>query len=186
VLFALPFGQYRDAIYGLTEELGVSVDYASWKDGFEPNADLIEQDLSQNVYSEFISSDMYQVELINNGRRTYRLTKKRLVEFPLVIDLVDNKIFISGEKVDSKKIPSQKAACQIFSKLYESKKWMLENTHLPKSYATSRFDLQSKVISPMEKSLGFKFEISGTSFEKFSLSLKNLPPEIAIIRRIAG
>ncbi len=184
VLFALPFGQHREAIFNMAKDLEVSVDYASWQDGFEQFAGKIEQDLQNRVYSEFIGNDMFQIESVKKGHRTYKVSKNRQTDSLLVIDLVDNKIFVHGQKIDSKKIPSQKAACLIFEKLYQRKDWSLDNEQLPKTYATSRFDLQSKVISPLEKHLGFKFEISGTSFEKFELSLKALPADIAIIRRI--
>jgi mevalonate kinase len=184
VLFALPFGQHREAVFSMAKNLGVSVDYASWQDGFEQFAGRIEQDLQRKVYSEFIRSDMYQIELVNKGYRTYKILSNRQINSSLIIDLVDNKIFIDGKKVDSKKIPSQKAACLIFEKLYQSENWSLDNEQLPKTYAASRFDLQSKIVTPLERYLGFKFEISGTSFEKFRLSLKILPTDVAIIRRI--
>jgi hypothetical protein len=170
----------------MARDLGVSVDYASWQDGFEQSSDKIEQDLRTGIYSEFVGSDMFQIESVKKGHRTYKVFKDRQIDLPLVIDLVNNKIFVCGQKVDSKKIPSQKAACLIFEKLYQSKNWSLDNEQLPKTYAASRFDLQSKIVSPLEKHLGFKFEISGTSFEKFRLSLKTLPTDVAIIRRVAG
>ncbi len=186
VLFAMPFGQYRDAIFDVAKILGVSVDYVSWKDGFEQGSVKIEQDITAGSYSEFVGSDMFEIESIQKGQKTFKVSKDKNVKSSLVIDLIDNKIFLHGEKADSKKIPSQKAACQIFEKLYQSKNWSLDNDQLPKTYAASRFDLQSKIISPMEKYLGFKFEISGTSFENFSLSLKTLPADIAIVRSISS
>jgi len=188
LLFAVPYGQYRSEIESLVDDLarerkGVNLDYASWRDGTELDGARIEQDIESKIFFDLIDGDLFLVTSFSHGKKLTRLADNKKSESILVIDLEENKIFYRGNKIDSKKIPSQKAACAILDLLLSSEDRVVLNNDLPKTYSLSRFDLQSKVTTPLERAFGFKFEISGTSFDKYQVTLKNIP-DCTILRRV--
>lgn len=188
VLFAVPFGQYRNKITQTISELSqdMSLDYSSWEDGIEERGVLIEQDLDRDIYSDFISKGMRLLRVYTKDRISTRFISEQfdLKSLDIVMDEIKNKIFINGKPVDSTLIPSQKATVQIVARLLGAKDLNITNNKLPKSYGTSRYDLQSKITTPLEKITVLKFEISGGAYDNYILKLKPFDISIAIIGTI--
>lgn len=188
VLFALPFGRYRDEVEKMTEKIfkngSANLHYASWRDGFESGGATVEQDLQGEIYSDYVKGQMYEVIQFNKGKISRFLSKDKKIIAQLIFDLEEKKIVFKGKKINSKLIPSQKAACEIMAKIFSFENYLVSNEQLPKTYGQSRFDLQSKVVSPLEKIFGLKFEITGTSFNEFTLKLVSAPQSLMIIKKL--
>jgi len=189
MLFATPYGQFRTEI----EKIGrskndYSLDYLSWRDGIESRGVLIEQDLENNLYSKFIEKGMYLLTIFDGAKSKKTLAAKKddflLGDYDLLLDKESGRIFYKNKKVDSTQILSQKATVEIISKLLFSKDFQILNEDLPSTYAKSRFDLQSKIISPLSKLTGLKFAITGNMYEDFSLKLKDFDLKIAVATKI--
>ena len=194
VLFAFPFGQCRENVKKLIENCKLKIencglDYTSWEDGFEKNGIKVEQDLGKKQISPFIKSDSYLLKIYQKencatliiGEKEIDKNKKSL---ELFLDTSINKIYIKGRGLTSKKILSQKASVEILKNLLESQEKILKNLELPKSYSQSRYDLQSKITSPLSKISKLRFEIKGGMYEDYSLKLQPFSIKIGILEKL--
>jgi mevalonate kinase len=182
VLFALPYGSYREELADLVSQVpGSSLDYASWEDGIESEAVKIEQDLSKDILSNF-SKKAKAILRVYSKEKSYSklLFKDEKIDADLVLDGINGKILFKNKSVDSSAIPSQKATVEIISLLLNSQSHQLQNEFLGK-YGKSRYDLQGKITTPLTKLTGLNFEISGGAYDNFTLKLKNFDILIAVI-----
>jgi len=179
VLFAVPFGQYRDKF-----NREFKLDYASWIDGPEQKGVLLEQDIAKNAISEFIKKGSLLVKIFGASESVRIARDISEVKADLILDCHDGKIYLKGRGVTSKDLPSQKAAIEILSKLFGQRSRKLKNQQLPAAYSKNRFDLQSKVTSKLEKLIPIKFEITGGMYDDYSLSLISTDATIAIASKI--
>jgi len=189
VLFAMPYGQHRKEIAKLPVTINNSkpkMIYSSFEDGIEEGGTKVEQDLENHEISSHISEDSKLLILYEKDRKVSKILLQNTdkIDADLVVDIDNKKLFITGKKIDSKMIPSQKATAEIIEKLLE--KGEIKNVDLPKSYAKNRFDLQSKITAPLEKLLNVRFEISGGMYDNYKLKIKNnkLNIKIGIIKSI--
>jgi mevalonate kinase len=186
VLFAVPYGRYREKIPKLIKKLeGTSLDFTSWSGGTEVENAHIDQDLVKNIISEK-SGDVKSIMRIytKNGLQTKLISdKKMIIEADVVFDTIKAKIFVNGKTISSKDLPSQKMSVEIMSKLLMSEKYVLNNDQLG-SYGKSRYDLQGKIAIPLSKLIGLDFEITGGVYDDFSIRLKPLDLKIAVISAI--
>ncbi|MCX6806686.1 MAG: hypothetical protein NT135_01005 [Candidatus Berkelbacteria bacterium] len=183
VLFALPFGQYRDKV------LSPNLDYASWVDGFEKNGVKIEQDLESKTYSQFIPKNSYLLKVIEKSKFEIKIVgesdlEKARNDVDLFLDTVSDKVYLSGRGIKSNALPSQKATIEIMKKLLESKDKILYNKDLPRTYAENRYDLQGKITTPLSRLTNLKFEISGKMYENYTLKLSPFDISIGILEKI--
>ncbi len=184
VLFAVPFGQYRQEI---EKTFSSKLFYASWRDNYETDGALIEQDISRSLYSDFIERNSYKIKIIDGQNTIIRLAGLNDLNnlgLDLIIDIYHQKILVPGKSLTSKDLPSQKSASIILYKLLSKNNFILKNSELPGSYASSRFDLQSKITSPLSKLCGLEFEISGGLYQNFTLKLKHLNIQIGLLDKI--
>lgn len=184
VLFATSYGQYRETI---EKEYGSSLIYASWRDGIIDDEAKIEQSVVSGLYSEFIDKSASTLTTFSQNEKSSRLISSDdldKLDLDLIIDAYHQKIIIPGRILDSKDLPSQKSAAIILIKLLTSSDRQLTNNDLPGSYASSRFDLQSKITSPLGKLVDLDFEISGGMYDGFTLRLKRLDIKIGIVEKI--
>jgi len=164
VLFALAYHGLRDQIHRVIKEMreetkeDIVLDYASWIDGIEENGIKVEQYLDQEIYSEFISPGSVLIEHLNykgnyhSDIYTYDEYLKILPEVDLLIDEIDNKIYIKGKQLTSKDLHSSSATVEILKFLLAKAGDPVSNKLLPKSgYAKDRNELQSKIITPLNK-----------------------------------
>jgi mevalonate kinase len=190
VLFALPFGQYREKISNLKSQISnLSLDYASWQDGFETEGVKIEQDLQNGIYSSFIEKGSLLLKIYQGDKVSSKIIKEEDLEkekrkIELLFDTINNKIYIKGRGFDSSSLPSQKATIEILQKLLRAKGKKLKNTELPKSYAENRYDLQSKITAPLSRLVPLRFEISGGMYENYNLTLKPFDIRIGILGKL--
>jgi len=186
VLFAMPYGQYREKIklqINKLNNLDISLDYASWSDEIESNGVRLEQDLEQEKF--FSASPAKLLLKIYDGNQisTKFLENIEDAKADLLLDLTSGKIFYENKSVNSKDLPSQKATCEILGKLLESPS-KLANTELGK-YSKSRYDLQGKITSPLLKLTGLRFEITGGVYDNYTLSLKPFDLKIAVVSSVS-
>ena len=184
VLFATSYGQYREV---LEKEYGALLVYASWRDGFVDEGATVEQDVSADIYSDFIDKSSYLLSVYHQKEKSTRLIAESSLDdlkLDLIVDSFHQKIIIPGHSLTSKDLPSQKSTAIILSQLLASKELRLGNKDLPGSYATSRFDLQSKITSPLSKLVDLDFEISGGMYDSFTLRLKRLDLKIGVVEKI--
>lgn len=150
-------GKLMDLIDGLSEKEGdIHIDYASWIDGFEPDGLRIEQNIIEKIYSDHISPNSVQAKHLNAFGHlsldlfTYEdfLEKKKGMD--LLLDSTENKIYIAGKLLDSKKIRSATATIGLMKILMTNFGNPVSNTMLPNSsYAQDRNELQSKILTPL-------------------------------------
>lgn len=190
VLFALPFGQYREKIENLKFKIeNFSLDYASWRDGFEKEGVKIEQDLENGLYSPFIEKGSYLLKIYQGKNLQTKIIQKKDLEkekegIDLCLDIFNEKIYLKSRGLDSSKVPSQKTTIFILKKLLASPEKKLKNEELPKSYAENRYDLQGKITTPLSRLVPLKFEISGGMYENYILSLRPFEIKIGVLEKI--
>lgn len=70
----------------------------------------------------------------------------------LFLDTVEKKIYINGQKLTAKEIPTQAATLQVFEALFNSPTLSLASDQLPKSsYSSSKNEMASKVLIPLKR-----------------------------------
>ena len=194
VLFAVPYGEIREKIKKTVGRIsrrgnrGVSLDYASWIDGVESKGLIVEQDIASAKLSAFLQKGMSLLEFFEGGSSSEKIIDSNNInreKIDLILDLDTGKITFKGKKLDSSEIFSQKATVEILSKVLKSDNLKITNRDLPVSYGKNRFDLQSKITSPLEKLTKLSFDVKGGMYDDFSLELKFFNISIGIIRKIS-
>lgn len=194
VLFAIPYGEMRENIENTIKNISqksegeISLDYSSWRDGTESKGLIIEQDIHKKLFSPFIAKGMYLVEVYEGTGVVSKILSMHEIErinLDLLLNYENKKVAYKGKKVDSTKILSQKATVEILYKLLKSKNKKITNDKIPSAYGTSRFDLQSKVVSPLEKLTNLSFKIEGKMYNNFTLKLKTFDISIGIVSKLS-
>lgn len=194
VLFAIPYGEIREKIQKTVGRISrrdnreVSLDYASWIDGIESKGLIVEQDIASAKLSAFLQRGMSLLEVFEGGALSEKIVGSNNInreKIDLILDLDTGKIIFKGRKPDSSEIFSQKATVEILIKILRSDGLKITNRDLPASYGKNRFDLQSKIISPLEKLTKLSFDIKGGMYDDFSLELKFFNISIGIVRKIS-
>jgi len=167
ILFAVPTGTLREQMEKrilalrkkFTNQL-IMLDYASWLDGYGKEGLKVEQDLPEAIYSDFVSPGSIQIiQFRNGGSPRHYLAKgseyKKLVsQNDLVIDLIDEKVVVGGKVPTSKELPSATTTAQVVSRLLQSPEGLIHSNTLPRSsYSSNRNDMQSKIMTPLNKLL---------------------------------
>jgi mevalonate kinase len=185
VLFAVPFGAHRNEIIELINQLrekvnkNIWLDYASWIDGIKAEPGKIEQDLQKKKIAAFIDQDARSILFLKKGIiHSLIITNEKFRDFikeiDLLVDKTSGKIFIGGETLSSKEIPSQKTTV---ADLLKSSHFSLDNTQIERSYGNNRYDLQGKIVSPLTKQVkkitgrDLQMKVSGNIYDKYLLSL---------------
>lgn len=202
IIFATTYNVAHDKIFEIIKKLrekfsaNISLDYASWLDGFEDEGIRLEQHLDEKIYSDFISegsiklthfsksgfshSDIYTLEEFQRKRKT----------IDALIDTVENEIWIQNHRLDSKKIPSTTATIKILRVLLKKLGRQVKNRYLPQSsYIQDRNELQSKIISPLNREIKKRLKkelplkIHG-SLDDFTVQLSRPPFDIYLIEKV--
>lgn len=191
VLFVAPYRGLRDNIDSIIEKLRkntkektLSIQYLSWLDGIGKEGVTIEQCLDHKIYSDYISAGAVKItHLSTDGSTQIQTQTKEEYETTratadIVLDASENDIFIRGKKITSKEIYTSRETIAILTILIsEIKKWVSHKKFPPSSYASDRSEFQSKIISPLnktlEKHLGkkLKLSMSGSAVD-FSVKLE--------------
>ena len=127
----------------------------------------------------FVHTDIYTLERFENEKGN----------ISLLLDPQNHEIWIRKMRLDSKAIPSSSATIQILKTLLDNLGKEIKNSKLPKSsYSQDRNELQSKIISPLNKQLKktlnkeLPVHIHG-SIDEFTIILKGLPLSIHVIEK---
>lgn len=193
VLFATAYGEAREKIERAATDLArrngskSSLDYASWRDGLETRGTVVEQNITSNVFSEFIRKGTYILDVFDGGESYSRIVfEDELSKLgpALILDSDKKKMIYNGKVPDSKKIVSQKATVNILEMILRKKDRKIFSNELPLSYGKSRFDLQSKIVKPLLKLTGLEFEITGGMYEDFSCKLRPFDLTIIILKKV--
>lgn len=201
VLFVTAYHGIRDNLGKILDELGkefslnISLDYASWLDGIEDDAVIIEQDLSAKIYSSFISPGCTFVKHYSSSGYTHtdlytpEEFERQKGMMSLLLDPIQNEIWIRKILLDSKVIPTSTATIKILKILLENLDKDVKNEKFPNSsYASDRNEFQSKIISPLTKAVRkhlkkeFGTQIHG-SLDEFTVKLNQLPFSVHIIEK---
>jgi len=166
ILFVVNYHGLRDRIFDLISELrketkeNIWLDYASWIDGIEEKGVKVEQHLAEGIYSKFISegsislkswtgADVSQTEI--TSLEDFEKEKSKI---DLLLDAIENDIYIRGEKLTSKEIPSSSTTVEILGILLDNLGKSISDSQLPESsYSQDRNEMQSKIISPLVRVL---------------------------------
>jgi hypothetical protein len=160
---------FRKVVFEIVEELQethnarVHVNFASFRDGWEESGAVVEQFLSKSIHSEFVEMGACQlIECDEEGVTTRSLeTSVDPAKYNLFFDEIKKKIYVGGEAVTSKDLPSQKASIEIFEALIENIGASVWNTDLPRrTYSGYRNEFQGKIVGPLEKVMQEKINIS--------------------------
>ena len=194
VLFAFPSGELWDRMETIIKKLqsetkkDIWLDWASWIDGWGYDGLKIEQNIADKNFSTFLSPDSVRIshwrhnQLIKNAIISRQELNNTIKEGIFVLDNIENRIYIKGEPLTSREIPSASGAIAILNSLL--KKESLKNNEMPSAYAHSRYDLQSKIIIPLQKVLkknlgeDLNFTIHGGMYDIYSLTI--LPNDLEI------
>lgn len=188
----------NDLIAGLRKEIkgDVCLDYASWIDGFEKEGVRVEQHIAEGIYSKFISEGAISLKnFTKEGALQTELTslenfEKEKGEIDLLLNAMENDIYVRGEKLTSKEIPSSSATVEILSILLDNLGKSISNFQLPESsYSKDRNEMQSKIISPLVKIIKLKtkkslpLKISG-GLAEFRIKLDPSDLDIRILNKV--
>lgn len=107
----------------------------------------------------------------------------------IIIDTINNKLYIAGKKLDATQMHSQNMTVEILSRLLDHMDDELPNTEFPpSSYTKQKNEMTSKVVSPLKKviksALGKELPLicSGQLY-KFTLQLKRSDIRFGMIKR---
>lgn len=202
VLFVLSYHGIRDQIFRVLNDMETSngfhyfLDYASWIDGIEEDGIKIEQLLEDKIYSDFISPGAVLVKhlkyngFLHTDLYTHEEFDKMAKKVDLILDEVEETIFVKGRQLTSKDIHSSVATISILKELIKKVGEPVANATLPiSSYTQDRNELQSKIISPLCKILNTRtkrnlnLKISG-GLVNFTVKLGNTGVDIFLIKRV--
>lgn len=165
ILFALASEALKSDFLGVIDDFKkltgeeVEVGWMSWRDGFEENGVILEQSLSNNVYSEFITRGAVKVlHLDKFGLHEDLYTTEELGEkiknMDVLLDAVSEGIYIRGEKLTSKDIRTATITIPIVHMLMKNAGKEIQKSLLPQShYLADRNEFQSKVASPLVRAI---------------------------------
>lgn len=161
--------------------LFLEVYFFSNTDGWEVDGPTVEQFLSAGSRADHIKGRIFKglsYDCAQNKEEELIFTdfEQVIKKNDFVIDLDSNKLFIKGKKITSKDLHSAKITVEILEKLINNDFHMLSAEQISVPSYRDRYEIQSKVISPLIKlvkeKLGKKMplEIKG-ELSRFNLKL---------------
>lgn len=146
----------------------IEAEYVSYEDGTSQDKVKVEQFISAGMYSKYV--DKNKVIYTNNKWKNILWNYGDFIEAEidgLLFDMIHNKIYLNGEKLTSKDIPSQNTTIEVITKLLENIGEEISNKDLPvSSYTSNKNEMLGKIILPLLKLVEEK------TWEKLSLVCK--------------
>lgn len=131
----------------------LSLDYASWRDGYASDGVCIDQYISQKIYSDYtqegnlLFTDTFGTSYCGD----YEAIIKTETDC-ILLDTIWGRIYIKGTKLTSKEIHSQNTTIDMLKILIENIGSEVSNSKLPVStYSQNKNELLSKVVIPIKK-----------------------------------
>jgi len=196
-IFVLPLEWYRkeflDSIEATKKNISwVKIIYANWLDWLESKWFKVEQDLKNNIYSEFVNKNSL---ILENNLWITKIIDSDYLNIEnldwLTLDLIKRKIYLDWEKLTSKQIHSQNTTIDILEILLKNIWEDISNKELPKSsYSTNKNEMLWKIILPLVKLIEEKKKIKLAlickwSINDFYLKLKSSDLSINIIKKLS-
>jgi len=163
IIFVINSHRLRKKIFEVVEEVkkeikeSITVDWISWRDGLENEGIKIEQSLTNQIYSNFISrgalivlhldesglhEDLYTLEEFSRAKK----------DMDVLLDSINEEIWIKGEKITSKELRTVTNTIVTLKILLENVRTEIIKSKLPDSgYLKDRNEFQSKIASPLVK-----------------------------------
>lgn len=176
-------------------EYNLFTEYLSWVDGFENEGLQIEQDLSEGIYSKYIKRGSMKVKHFNKGIHCATVVREEKLEeskeeIDVLLDAVEEKIYIQGQPISSKELHSQTTTIELLRQLIESENHHISNSEMRRSsYSTNRNELQSKILTPfsrlIERRTGKRLSIKiNGGFEEFNVRMEPSDVKMCIVERV--
>ncbi len=196
LVFAMPLEWFRKMLVDTIDKVnldavGSKLIYANWIDGVEYEWIKIEQDLEQGKYSDFLDSSSCILKMADGKIRIGNCdTTIEKYKTGVLLDMVNNKMYINGRKLTSEDLHSQTATVDILAILIENHSKDISNKELPlSSYSKNKNDMLGKIVLPLieliEKETGKKLPLicKGSMYD-FYLKLNPSDIDIAVIKKL--
>jgi len=172
--------------------LDLILDYSSFYDWYERKWIKLEQFRSLGQLS-VLSSEYMKYTYLNNELFTVSWDYSFLLKNTnwLILDLISRKLYLDGEKLNSKQIHSQNTTIEILEILLKNIGEDIQNKNLPKSsYSSNKNEMLWKIILPLVKLIEEKKKIKlplicKWSINDFYLKLNNFDLEINLIKKLS-
>ncbi len=169
----------------------VSLLYSSKNDGMAHEGLKIEQFLQKNIfYKNAWDKNILLIDKVGSkilcSSQDDAMNKSKVW---ILVDTINQKIFINGEKLNSKDLLSQNATVDVLSLLLENLWSELESWLLPRSgYSKNKNEMVSKIIIPLMKLVDEKmsYQLPLTckgNAQNFFLKLEKLEIDIFVMKK---
>ena len=195
-LFAMKQWISRNTLIQTVEKVrqyypNVGIEYASYEDWLWRDGVLLEQYISKNVFSKYVWDDKLFVK--NNNWWFYFWSYNDILEKEqewLLLDTINQKIYLNWEKVTSKDLHSQSSTIELLELLVKYPWKEIPNEKFSIScYSKNKNSMSGKIITPLQKLL--KNEVWKTlslickwSIYKYFVKLDKTDIKITIIKSI--
>lgn len=198
LIFMLPLEWFRTSIMNVVDAIGRDFSwskllYANRLDGLSYEWCKIEQDLAHNKYSEFLDGRNCIIKWTNGKMIVWDCDK--LLENQkkwLLLDTLNNRIYLDGQKLTSQDLHSQSATIEILKMLLENPGKEISNKNLPiSSYSKNKNDMLGKIVWPLlslveEKTWKKLPLICKGSLYDFTIKLQHSDIEMTILNPLSG
>jgi hypothetical protein len=157
-LFVTPYKKSRRTISKLVEKYNyqwnkMHMEYASWIDWYSDEGLKVEQDLSCEVFSEYLQS--WSVLYKDNFWKSYIWDYNSILDKEskwLLLDCVEWKIYVNGKDITSKELLSQTTTVEVLDCLISRFGETVASKELPySSYTRQRNQMAGKILLPLKK-----------------------------------
>ena len=195
-LFVTKYEKSRKTILNLIDELQhdghqTYLEYCSRKDWYSKTWLCINQDLKNKIYSPYITNNSI---VYHDNQWANSITNMNDIlsneDIDILLDAINNKVYIRGEKLDSKDLGSQSTTVEVFAKLLENIGQEVDNKQFAvSSYSKQRNQMLGKIILPLQELIKTKLneelhvECTGSLYD-FSLILNEKKLTIWVIKEI--
>ena len=157
-LFVTPFKKSRRTIAKMVEKYNFTwskmhLEYASWIDWYSDEWIVVNQDLSQDIFSEYLQSGsaLYKDNFWKNYIWDYSAIIEKESKW-ILLDCIEWKIYINWKDLTSKDLVSQSSTVEILDYLISNMWQTVSSKDLPySSYSTQRNQMAWKIILPLKK-----------------------------------
>lgn len=158
ILFVTKRNKSRTTIHKVMDHLAkeghlLSLEYASWRDGYSSDGVILEQYASKKIYSEYAQEG--NVTFSDTAGTTYFGDYDAIMEEEkdcILLDTLRSRISIKGNRLTSKDIHSQNTTIDMLKILMENIGKEVPNSKLPVStYSKNKNEILGKVILPIRK-----------------------------------
>jgi hypothetical protein len=157
-LFVTPFKKSRRTIAKMVEKYNFTwnkmhLEYASWIDGYSTEWLVVEQDLSQDIFSEYLQSGsvIYKDNFWKNYIWDYNTILEKESKW-ILLDCIEWRLYVNWDDITSKDLVSQSSTVEILDYLVSNMWQTVASKDLPySSYSTQRNQMAWKIILPLRK-----------------------------------